>query len=70
VKTALAFLIALSGLPACATVSQNRRARFADPMMSIGPRPLDAARHQKLYDAREGASGGDGTTAGGGCGCQ
>jgi Domain of unknown function (DUF4266) len=55
---------------ACATVPQNRRARLADPMMSLTDEPLDAARRQKLYDTREGAAGGDGASAGGGCGCQ
>ena len=54
----------------CAAVPQNRRARLADPMMSLTDEPLDAYRRQKLYDAREGAAGGDGTAAGGGCGCQ
>jgi hypothetical protein len=57
-------------LTGCATVPQNRRARFADPMMTLTDEPLDAARRQKLYDTREGAAGGDGATAGGGCGCQ
>lgn len=57
-------------LTACATVPQNRRARLADPMMGLTEEPLDAARRQKLYDTREGAAGGDGATAGGGCGCQ
>jgi Domain of unknown function (DUF4266) len=55
---------------ACATVPQNRRARLADPMMGLTDEPLDAARRQKLYDTREGAAGGDGAPAGGGCGCQ
>jgi hypothetical protein len=55
---------------ACATVPQNRRARLADPMMNLNAEPLDAARQQKLYDTREGAAGGDGANAGGGCGCQ
>jgi hypothetical protein len=55
---------------ACATVPQNRRARLADPMMGITDESLDAARRQKLYDSREGAAGGDGASAGGGCGCQ
>lgn len=55
---------------ACATVPQNRRAHLADPMMSLTDEPLDAARRQKLYDVREGAAGGDGASAGGGCGCQ
>jgi hypothetical protein len=55
---------------ACATVPQNRRARLADPMMNLNDEPLDAYRRQKLYDTREGAAGGDGAAAGGGCGCQ
>jgi len=54
----------------CATVPQNRRAHLADPMMSLTDEPLEAARRQKLYDTREGAAGGDGASAGGGCGCQ
>jgi hypothetical protein len=67
-RVALA-LVALV-LASCATVPQNRRAHFADPMMSLTGDSLDAARRQKLYDTREGAAGGDGATAGGGCGCQ
>jgi hypothetical protein len=55
---------------ACAAVPQNRRAYLADPMMNINDEPLDAYRRQKLYDTREGAAGGDGAAAGGGCGCQ
>jgi len=54
----------------CATVPQNRRGHLADPMMSLTGDPTNAARQQKLYDTREGAAGGDGATAGGGCGCQ
>jgi hypothetical protein len=68
--SSLALLIAGLALAGCATVPQNRRARLADPMMSLTEEPLDAARHQKLYDTREGAAGGDGATGGGGCGCQ
>jgi hypothetical protein len=55
---------------ACAPIPQNRRARLADPMMNLNDEPLDAYRRQKLYDTREGAAGGDGAAAGGGCGCQ
>ncbi len=62
-------LLALAAT-ACATVPQNRRARLADPMMNLTDEPLDAYRRQKLYDTREGAAGGDGAAAGGGCGCQ
>jgi hypothetical protein len=66
---ATAAVLALSA-SACAAVPQNRRARLADPMMGVTDEPLDAARRQKLYDTREGAAGGDGASAGGGCGCQ
>lgn len=62
-------IVAAWALAACA-VPQNRRARFADPMMKPYEDDLNAARRQKLYDTREGAAGGDGTPAGGGCGCQ
>jgi hypothetical protein len=55
---------------ACAAVPQNRRSHLADPMMNLNDEPLDAYRRQKLYDTREGAAGGDGAAAGGGCGCQ
>ncbi|HEX4446345.1 MAG TPA: DUF4266 domain-containing protein [Polyangiaceae bacterium] len=64
----LALLAAL--VAGCATVPQNRRGHLADPMMSLTGDSTDAARRQKLYDTREGAAGGDGATAGGGCGCQ
>lgn len=57
-------------LASCVTVPQNRRARLADPMMSVSDDPLETYRKQKLYNSREGAAGGDGVAAGGGCGCQ
>jgi len=63
-------IVAAAALAGCATVPQNRRGRLADPMMSLTGEPLEAASRQKLYDTREGAAGGDGATAGGGCGCQ
>jgi len=67
----VACLVAIAALlTACATVPQNRRSHLADPMMSLTDEPLDAARRAKLYDTREGAAGGDGAAAGGGCGCQ
>ena len=64
---AAALALALGG---CAIVPQNRRARLADPMMSLAQDPLEAHRKQKLYSTREGAAGGDGLVAGGGCACQ
>lgn len=62
-------LLALAGA-GCTLVPQNRRAKLADPMMSLGDDTLETYRKQKLYNTREGAAGGDGAAAGGGCGCQ
>jgi hypothetical protein len=66
----VAAAVCATALYGCAMVPQNRRAHFADPMMNLTDEPLDAYRRQKLYDTREGAAGGDGAAAGGGCGCQ
>ena len=54
----------------CAVVPQNRRGRLADPLMRFDEDPLEAHRKAKFYSTRTGAAGGDGTSAGGGCGCQ
>ena len=54
----------------CVIVPQNRRARLADPMMALSQDSLETHRKQKLYSTREGAAGGDGAAAGGGCACQ
>lgn len=66
----LSMLLLALALGGCAVVPQNRRARLADPMMALSDDSLEAHRKQKLYSTREGAAGGDGITAGGGCGCQ
>jgi Domain of unknown function (DUF4266) len=54
----------------CVVVPQNRRKHLADPMMRFQTDALDAHAHQKLYNTREAAAGGDGAPAGGGCACQ
>ena len=54
----------------CLMVPQNRRKHLADPMMRFDDDALEAHRKQKFYSTREAAAGGDGTPAGGGCGCQ
>jgi len=54
----------------CNTVAQNRRAKLADPMMTLTDDQLEQYRKSKLYNTREAAAGGDGAAAGGGCGCQ
>jgi starvation-inducible outer membrane lipoprotein len=67
VKLALVLTVVLTG---CAIVPQNRRGKLADPIMQLSDDATETYRKQKLYTTREGAAGGDGTTAGGGCGCQ
>ena len=54
----------------CAIVPQNRRGLLADPMMALDADPLETHKKQKFYSSREGAAGGDGAVAGGGCSCQ
>jgi len=63
-------VVGLSGLGGCVVVPQNRRKRLADPMMRFDDDGLEAHKRQKFYTTREAAAGGDGTPAGGGCGCQ
>jgi Domain of unknown function (DUF4266) len=60
----------LAGSAGCVVVPQNRRKHLADPMMRFQTDALDAHAHQKLYNTRESAAGGDGAPAGGGCACQ
>ncbi len=68
----LVFLLVLVALGSvgCVVVPQNRRGHLADPMMSMSSDATEAHRKQKLYSTREGAAGGDGLAAGGGCACQ
>ena len=66
----LVLLVALSFSVGCVVVPQNRRAKMADPMMTLGESSLEAYRKQKFFTTREGAAGGAGKAAGGGCGCQ
>lgn len=60
----------LLGLEGCVIVPQNRRGRLADPMMSFSGSRMDVYRNDKLHSTREGAAGGNGQPAGGGCACQ
>lgn len=54
---------------ACGFVPQNRRQYLADPTMQLSEDPLEDQALRKLHVTREGAAGGDGQAAGGGCGC-
>jgi hypothetical protein len=57
------------GAAGCRLVPKNRRQYLADPTMQPDDDPLRDKAHSKLHMAREGAAGGDGEPAGGGCGC-
>jgi hypothetical protein len=56
-------------LAGCRVVPKNRRQHLADPTMQPDEDPLREKAHSKIHTAREGAAGGDGEPAGGGCGC-
>lgn len=66
----LLLVVLLGALAGCAIVPQNRRAKLAEPTMAIHEDPLEAGQREKFHSTREGAAGGDGSTAGGGCGCR
>ena len=64
-------LLAFYGLSACSVepwVKPYERDRLADPTMALDGDPVSTAYIQHVYEAREGARGGEGA-AGGGCGC-
>ncbi len=49
-------------------VKPYERDRLADPIMALDGDPVSSSYTQHVYEAREGARGGEGA-AGGGCGC-
>ena len=61
-----------SGAAACSNfepwVKPYERDRLADPIMALDTDPVSSSYIQHVYEAREGARGGEGS-AGGGCGC-
>jgi len=77
IKTTLIFrlllpILLIAGLSACGRiepwVKPYERDRLADPIMSLDPDPVSTAYTHHVFEAREGARGGEGS-AGGGCGC-
>ena len=62
----------LAGMSACGSiepwVKPYERDRLADPIMFLDSDPVSTAYVQHVFEAREGARGGEGA-AGGGCGC-
>ena len=65
-------LLLLVGLSACGPiepwVKPYERDRLADPIMALEGDAVSTSYIQHVYEAREGARGGEGA-AGGGCGC-
>ena len=72
ILSTLATLLIVAGLSACSNiepwVKPYERDRLADPIMFLNADPVSSAYIYHVYEAREGARGGEGT-AGGGCGC-
>ena len=62
----------LLGMVGCSNfepwVKPYERDRLADPIMALDMDPVSSAYLMHVYEAREGARGGEGA-AGGGCGC-
>lgn len=65
-------LLVLMGLSACGPiepwVKPYERDQLADPIMALDDDAVSTSYLQHVYEAREGARGGEGN-AGGGCGC-
>ncbi len=70
-RIALLLLFVL-GMSACGSiepwVKPYERDMLADPIMALDGDPVSASYIQHVYEAREGARGGEGAV-GGGCGC-
>ena len=68
----LPVLAIVAGLSACSGiepwVKPYERDRLADPIMFLDADPVSSSYIYHVYEAREGARGGEGA-AGGGCGC-
>ena len=68
----LLLLLVVAGLSGCGNiepwVKPYERDKLADPIMALDGDPVSTAYIQHVYEAREGAKGGEGA-AGGGCGC-
>jgi hypothetical protein len=53
----------------CAIVPRYQRGTLSDPAMDASSDNVSSRAMRKFHWAREGAAGGDGMAAGGGCGC-
>lgn len=67
---ALMFLLVvlISGCAIEPWVQPYERANLADPIMNFSRDPVSSSYRKHVFEAREGARGGEGSQ-GGGCGC-
>jgi len=56
-------------LSSCRSVAFHERGRIQDKIMAFEEPATETHFYQKTYYSREGAIGGIGSSAGGGCGC-
>ena len=68
----LVSVLLMAGMTACGPiepwVKPYERDKLADPIMALDADAVSTGYIQHVYEAREGARGGEGA-AGGGCGC-
>lgn len=64
----LLFTLFTSGCAIEPWVQPYERANLADPIMSFSRDPVSSSYRKHVFEAREGARGGEGSQ-GGGCGC-
>lgn len=68
----LVSVLLIAGMTACGPiepwVKPYERDKLADPIMALDADAVSTGYIQHVYEAREGARGGEGA-AGGGCGC-
>jgi hypothetical protein len=63
------FLTLAGSAAGCVIVPRYQREWLADPAMDSSGDQLAQRSLRKLHGTREGAAGGDGLSAGGGCAC-
>lgn len=68
-KRILWALLLAASASACNTVEFYEKAAFSNPVMDLGTNATLGPAEQKVVYSTEGAAGGLGTSAGGGCGC-
>ncbi|MFT4710973.1 MAG: hypothetical protein ACI8Q9_002107 [Planctomycetota bacterium] len=68
-KRLLFGLLLLFSAGSCNTVAFYEKQAFSSPVMDLGISPTLSSAEQKIFYATEGAAGGLGSSAGGGCGC-